>query len=220
MKLTLVKKEKIAPNIISFYFQPETPVRYIAGQYIELHLPHDNPDDRRTNRWFTLSSSPTEELLAITTRLHERSSSFKNSLNNLEIGSVIRQAQLPMGDFVLPKDSGLPLIFVAGGIGITPYRSICKYLFDTGQQRDITLVYAAKPDELIFSELIKKAGVKLIVSKSRLNSVLLLDYTGPISNQQIYISGPEKMVENLQHQLIEHKISASQLRTDFFHNYD
>lgn len=220
MKLTLVKKETIAPNIVSFYFQPETPIRYIAGQYIELHLPHDNPDDRRANRWFTLSSSPTEELLAITTRLHQRNSSFKNSLNNLQIGSVIRQAQLPMGDFVLPKDSKLPLIFIAGGIGITPYRSMCKYLLDTRQKRDITLIYAAKPDELVFSELIKNAGTKLIVPKSRLNSDLVLDYIGPISNQQIYISGPEKMVENLQHQLLRQNVRSSQLRTDFFHNYD
>src|SRR5690606_27786597 len=122
-------------------FEPEIPIRYIAGQYIELFIPHSNPDKRKERRWFTLSSSPTEDLLAITTRLiTPKKSSFKNALNNLRIGDEIKMLP-PMGDFVLPKDESLPLIFVAKGIGVTPFRSMLKYLNDSHKKRSIKLIY-------------------------------------------------------------------------------
>jgi ferredoxin-NADP reductase len=221
MRLKLVKKQPVAKNAVIFWFEPNIPVHYVAGQYIELSIPHPRPDSRKTKRWFTLSSSPTEDLLAITTKLDPlRKSSFKNALNNLEMGSIV-PALPPMGDFVLPKDAALPIIFVAGGIGITPYRSILKYLSDSGQKRNIRLIYIVKDQsEVAFEDIITAANIKFTKHFGRLKAEDILNYTGDIKNQAIYISGPERMVEALQKGLISSGISEIQIRTDFFHNYD
>lgn len=223
MKLKLIKKEKVAKNTMMFWFEPDSPVHQIAGQYIELFVPHDPSDDRKAKRWFTLSNSPTEKFLAITTKIHpKRPSSYKNALDSFPMGSEF-SALPPMGDFVLPKDETLPLVFIAGGIGITPYRSILKYLQDTDEKRNIKLIYTvSNPDEFAFSDLIESKRVKLIKHVGRLDSVKILEYIGNTDGKQIYISGPEKMVETLQKELLDSGsgISELQLRVDFFHNYD
>ncbi len=118
-----------ASNIRTFYFRPEKPAHYTAGQYTELALPHPHPDKRGGRRWFTLSSSPTEDLLSITTKYagDDDTSSFKRTLFKLKPGSEVHMAD-PMGDFVLPKLIQTPLVFVAGGIGITPFHSMLEWL--------------------------------------------------------------------------------------------
>lgn len=221
MKLKLIKRQLVAKNIEIFWFKPDMPVHYVAGQYIELNISHDSPDNRKTKRWFTLSSSPTEGLLAITTRLDpERKSSFKKALSDLVVGDSV-PALMPMGDFVLPKNKSIPLVFIAGGIGITPYRSILKYLSDSGEKRDITLIYAVKDRaEIAFEDIITESDIKLINHHGSLKAEDVLRYTGKITNQAVYISGPENMVEILQKRLISNGISIAQIRTDFFHNYD
>ncbi|HET7673044.1 MAG TPA: FAD-dependent oxidoreductase [Candidatus Saccharimonadales bacterium] len=221
MKFTFVKKQPEAKNITTFWFKPEKELSQIAGQYTELIIPHDNPDERKNRRWFTLSSSPTERLASITTKLDPvRKSSFKTALSGLKSGDII-SGHMPMGDFVLPKDETLPLVFVAGGIGITPYRSILKYLLDTGQRRNITLIYSiSAPDELAFADLIEKSGVEFIRHIGRLKAKDILAYI-PVDNRQVvYISGPENMVETLQNDLIGLGVDKFQIRSDFFHNYD
>src|SRR5438128_2636442 len=131
-------QETIASSIKSFWFKPTRPVHYTAGQYIELKLPHDKPDNRGERRWFTLSSYPTEPLLSITTKFTDPGSSFKRALLDMKQGQIINMSD-PMGDFVLPKDDTIPLIFVAGGIGVTPVRSMIKWLSDKAEKRDIKL---------------------------------------------------------------------------------
>jgi ferredoxin-NADP reductase len=221
MNVALAKKEKVAKDTYMFWFEPEKPVEYVAGQYIELHLPHENPDERKTRRWFTLSSSPTEKLLAITTRFHtERTSSFKTRLNGLKPGEIITMMP-PMGDFVLPKDPSIPLLFIAGGIGITPYRSMLKYLSDKGESRNIRLIYAVTSKEYAaFEDLIKKSSAKYELHLGHMAASDLDKFIEPKSGQAIYISGPEKMVERLQGELFGKGVDIHQLRVDFFHNYD
>jgi len=150
-KLDHIVHENKAKTINSFWFEPEHPLDQIAGQYIEMSIPHDKTDDRGTKRWFTISSSPSDApLFSITTKFSRPSSTFKSALHKLKIGDSVSISD-PMGDFVLPKDDTIPLIFVAGGIGITPFHSIIKWLEDTKQSRDITFLYAAKVEgELIF----------------------------------------------------------------------
>src|SRR4051812_20265352 len=112
MNVTLERIEELRPHIRTYYFKAGQPVHYTAGQYIDLRVPHDNPDDRGESRQFTLSSSPTEQLLAITTKLAAgRSSTFKQALWALQPGAVLQMSE-PIGDFVLPKDPSIPLIFI------------------------------------------------------------------------------------------------------------
>src|SRR5665213_828787 len=132
--------ENHSKTIKSFWFEPERPLDYIAGQFIMMSIKHDHPDDRGKEHWFTVSSSPSDApLISITTKFSTPSSSFKTALHKLKPGEHVAISD-PMGDFVLPKDRNIPLIFVAGGIGITPFHSIIKWLHDTKQSRDITLL--------------------------------------------------------------------------------
>ena len=158
---TLLKVEQIKENIYTFHFSPEYFQKYAAGQYIELVIPHDTPDKRGIKRWFTLSSSPTEQEYALTTKFSDsKASTYKKALLALQAGGKVKMSS-PMGDFVLPKDKNINLIFVAGGIGITPFRSMIKWLIDTEQKRQIHLIYAAKQrNQTIFTELFSDYGVK------------------------------------------------------------
>jgi ferredoxin-NADP reductase len=144
MQATLEKIEQLADGITTFWFKPEGRFRYEAGEFTEMYIPHI-ADERGEKRWFTLSSSPTEPLLGVTTSFSEAlSSSFKQALQRLQPGDNVQLAE-PMGDFVLPKDEDIPLVFIAGGLGITPVRSIIQSLIDTGQKRSAQLLHIAKP---------------------------------------------------------------------------
>lgn len=230
MQVTFVRSEDTAKNIKTFYFKPGKPVQYTAGQFTELVIPHNNPDERGIKHWFTLSSSPTEELLSITTKFSHPGSSFKKSLLALKKGTVLIAAD-PMGDFVLPKNAARRLIFVAGGIGVTPYHSMIKWLTDMGEKRSIHLLYGVnKLEELAFAELFKNYGLKFepIVAEppanwqglnGRLSAQKILDIAGPIGDGLLYVSGPEPMVEMLEKDLKNLGVPKDHLVTDFFPGY-
>lgn len=231
MKATLHHVEAIATDIKTFWFKPERPVRYIAGQFIEMFLPPEGMDDRGHKRWFTLSSSPTDEFISITTKhATGQVSTFKQILFGMQPGSEVTISE-PMGDFVLPKDANLPLVFVAGGIGVTPIHSMIKFLRDTGEQRHVHIIYGAKSlDEIAFRELFEGYGAQLDVVLSdqianwsgrtgRLSAELILELAGKNPDQLVYVSGPEPMVETLEKDLLAAGVDKQKLVLDFFPNY-
>jgi ferredoxin-NADP reductase len=221
MIITFLESVPIADNIRTFRFKPKGHVAYTAGQYIELTVPHENPDERGIKHWFTLSSSPSEDHLAITTKFAEPSSTFKNTLLNLKPGAELEMAA-PEGDFVLPDDPKLELIFVAGGIGVTPYRSMVKYLADKGEKRKIKLVYGvASQDELAFEELFTDYGVELVpFVGQRLTADIIMQQIGKNDGKLVFVSGPEPMVEALHDSLITAGLPADSLKSDYFPNYE
>jgi ferredoxin-NADP reductase len=232
MKAHLHHIDKLTDHIWSFWWQPEQPLRYTAGQYTEIALKHPHPDDRGIKRWFTLSSPPDGELVSITTRYagDDKSSSFKKALFNLQPGAEIDMADA-MGDFVLPKLTQIPLIFVAGGIGLTPFHSIFEWLAATGEQRDIKFLYAVNSeDDIIFQDTFDRAGIHatIVVSepsaswggeRGRLNAEMILGLEKPTDDTLIYVSGPEPMVESLEKDLEQHGVNKKQLVGDFFPGY-
>lgn len=223
--------ETTAANIQTFWFKPEKPLNFVAGQFTELYLPHNNPDNRGEKRWFTISSSPISPLFSITTKFAAgRSSSFKTALRQLAPGSRLQFAE-PMGDFVLPKNRQLPLIFAAGGLGITPVHSMVKYLADTQEKRTITLLYDVHDQaELAFTETFTDYPLRFtpIVSHrpdgwvgeaGRIASSHIFKAIGGSTDSLIYLSGPEAMVETLQKELLDSGIESHRLVVDFFHGY-
>lgn len=221
MNVTLDHTEQITPTVCTFWFRPEQPVRYAAGQFTELYLPHDNADERGIRRWFTLSSSPTEELLGITTRIEpQHGSSYKQQMAALQPGANLQLAE-PMGDFVLPKDPLIPLVFVAAGLGITPIRSMVKWLQDTGEQRNIHLLHAAQAGELAFNELFGRQDFTYqpIIHSPRehLAPKTIRNIAG--NESLIYISGPEELVESLYKQLKGLGVNPGRLVADYFPGY-
>lgn len=233
MKVTLDHTHDEASNIRTFYFKPERPVHYTAGQYTELHVPHSHPDDRGDKRWFTLSSSPESEFLTITTKYagNDKSSSFKRKLFSLKPGTVLEAAE-PMGDFVLPKLIQTPLVFIAGGIGVTPFHSIFQWLADTVEERPIKFMYGVRnEDEIVFQETFEAVGIEptIVVSepsdswggeRGRITAEMVLDLEKPTDDTLVYVSGPEPMVQSLAKDLHAAGLAKNQIVSDEFPNYD
>lgn len=222
MIISLDHSEEVAKNSVTFWFKVEQAINYTAGQYIEMFLPHNNPDQRGQKRWFTLSSSPTEKLIAITTKHPvNRISTFKKVLFGLQPGSKIQISE-PMGDFVLPKDNTIPLLFVAGGIGITPVRSIVKMLEDNSQKRNLSIIYIAHTiDDIAFRNLFENCGATFnIFLSDEANPANLDSIMGHVTPQTLtYISGPELFVEILETKLLGAGIKPDKLVLDFYHGY-
>ena len=234
MRLVFDHSELLAPGIRSFAFMPERPVDYLAGQYAEFHLPHAGTDERGDTRWFTLSSAPSEVFVRIATKLaQEKGSSFKRALLALKPGAKIVMAE-PMGDFVLPKDQSIPLVFIAGGIGITPMRSMVQWLHDSGERRNVTLIHHVHTnDELVFAKLFAATpGVVYVPVATQpspswrgeagnLGGERILALAPVASNPQalLYFSGPEPLVENLIADVKRHGIEPRRIVMDYFPGY-
>jgi len=231
IKVIFDHSESDSENISTFFFKPEKAVDYTAGQYVELTLQHVNPDHRGQKRWFTLSSSPSEELISITTKINpEKSSSFKQALRKLLPGQELVISE-PMGDFVLPKLIQTPLLFVAGGIGITPYHSMLSWLSSTLEKRPIKLIYAVNTEnDIIFLDTFQRAEqhVTIVVDKpsttwggerGQLSAEMIVGLANPSPETLIYISGPETMIEKLEKDFLHIGTPKRQLVLDYFPNY-
>jgi ferredoxin-NADP reductase len=232
--MTLMRREKLTDSIESFFFESEVSFEFLPGQFLEWSVPHPSPDTRGIKRWFTIASSPTEKLIQLTTRFADPGSSFKRALRSLKQGEQLWANGLE-GDFTLPNNPKTPLVFIAGGIGITPFRSMIQCLIDKEESRDVTLVYAAKTvRDLIFLDVCEKArlafGLKTITVISEgdvppmnisgtIDKDLLAREVPSLATAQIYISGPEPMVESLSQIIRELGASNNAIHQDFFPGY-
>jgi ferredoxin-NADP reductase len=232
MKVTFDHSKELTDSITTFYFEPERPLEYTAGQFVELTVSHHNPDNRGQKRWFTVSSSPTEQLVSITTRFADKhGSSFKKALKKMQPGHELLVSD-PLGDFVLPKIIQTPLIFVAGGIGITPIHSMLSWLADTAESRPIRLLHGVtKESDIIFQDTFDRAKqhATIVVSdpsaawggeRGQLTAELILGLEQPTKDTLIYLSGPEPMLEALTNDLKKAGVNPNQLVTDYFPGYE
>lgn len=153
MKAKLIKKKAEAKNTVSFYFKPEKNVSFLPGQYYYFTLPKlDFPDSRGATRHFTIASSPTEtELIMLTTRIREESG-YKKTLDALPIGSVV-EIEGPNGTLILDEsEKESSHVLIAGGIGITPFRSIIKYNVDKKLKIPMYLIYSNNSPEFVYKK--------------------------------------------------------------------
>ena len=217
MQTILTGHHELTSEISSFCFAKPDGFMYTAGQFIELTL------EGHGKHWFTLSSSPLEHDLCITTR--QTDSAFKKALFGLQTGAAVEISQ-PMGDFVLPKLQQTPLVWVAGGIGITPFISQLKLLTETGEPRPIRLLWAVSTeDDIIFQDVMEaaKQHVTIIVSKpsaawggerGHLTAEMVSALADLEKDSLILLSGPEPFVDSLKKGL-----PARQVVTDSFPGY-
>lgn len=235
-KLLVKLKEKIqvANSTFSFIFELTKKISFKPGQYMEWTLGQKMPDNRGNRRYFTLASSPTENNLLIGVKFYPDSSTYKRQLLSMNAGDTIMAGSLS-GDFTLPKDLSEKLVFIAGGIGITPFRSMIKYLIDTNNKRDIVLIYSNKTaDDIaysgIFDEAREKLGIKIIYTLTDIN-LASKDWKGNIgfldagiltkeipdySQRTFYISGPRSMVNAFSDTLKILGVKKSKIKKDFF----
>lgn len=228
MKIFFDHVDVEAPNIWTFYFRPEKTFNYVAGQYVELTLRHEGADNRGERRQFTLSSSPTDELLAVTNKFAPKDgSTYKRALANLKPGDELFVSK-PRGSFALPEHPGTPVVFVAGGIGITPFRSMAAWVKATGEKRPIELFYGAKNEkEILFKEVFEDIVDKLTFVLSNPSAswkgergylaaerIMESNKIGP--EGYVYLSGPEAMVTGIQEGLVARGVLPKQLVVDLW----
>lgn len=232
MKAKLHHRDEISKTITTFWFEPEQPLRFTAGQFTELTIPHNKPDKRGTKRWFSIASSPTHELIAITSKYagEQDSSSFKRAMFALKPGDSVELAEA-MGDFVLPKLTLTPLIFIAWDVGLTPFLSIFEWLIEQKERRNIKFIYAVESeDDIMYQEIFNRAGIHatIIVEKpspawggeqGHLNADLIVGIEEPTPDTLIYLSGPEEQLKQVKKDLLDHGVESHQLVTDFFPGY-
>ena len=232
--LTLKAKMQVAPDVWDFIFVPARKLAFAPGQYMEWTLAHDDPDDRGNRRFFTLASSPTEDTVRLGVKFYEASSSLKQALLTLKPNDEIMASHLA-GDFVLPKDTRQKCVFIAGGIGITPFRSMIQYLLDTYQWRSIVLFYANKSArDIVYKSLFDKAqrvlGMKTVYtltdprgvppgwrgSVGRLTPQMIKAEVPDYYDCLFYISGPARMVDSTKDTLHQLGVRESHIKTDYF----
>jgi ferredoxin-NADP reductase len=124
MKFTLIATKQEANDTFSFIFALEQQLDWKPGQLLRYVLNHSNLEDRGVELFFSIASAPHEKHVMLTTRFASKSSSFKRALKNLALGDAIEAHDLE-GDFVM-DDSEKTFVFIAGGIGITPFRAILR----------------------------------------------------------------------------------------------
>ena len=214
--LKLVEKNQLTPTTYNFAFEPDRPIKHAAGQFIDITLPDVKLDSRGNRRTFTIVSPPSENLINIGVKFYPGGSQFKNKLQSLKIGDEIIGSHVG-GDFVLPKDTSTPLVFVAGGIGITPFISMISEICKSNIKYNLALYYfvsdnkeVAYPDAL---RLAKTAGIKVNVRTDRLTDEDIKKHPGA----HFYLSGPPGLVEAYKTQL--KKMGIKQIQTDYFSGY-
>jgi glycine betaine catabolism B len=225
-----------ADSIVSYIFQAPKRVKFRAGQYFRWTLPDFADDNRGNRRYFTISSAPTEKDLMFTIKQPKaQPSGFKRRLEELKPGDTILATQLA-GDFILPGLRVKKLAFLAGGVGITPFRSMVKEMADKGRGRDIVLFYAVNSkDEIAFEPLFKKAeglGLKTFYPLAaaaqdhdnylagRLDGGMIAARLPDYKERLFLISGPQAFVAAMRNDLLDLGVPRRNIRTDFFPGYN
>jgi ferredoxin-NADP reductase len=226
MTLTFLGAEKREADITTFRFKPEQPVAWRAGQFLHYTLSHDNPDERGIKRWFTIAAPPSSGEVRITTRIVEdqRRSTFKEALRVMKPGDTI-EAEAPEGDFVV-EDAERNMIWVAGGIGITPYYAILAEADATGQQLKAHLLYANRTEDVLFRDEFTKfqernphLKIDYIIDPEKIDEARLKQAIDDASDPLVYVSGPEPMVEAMVAQLEDSGFSKENIKGDYFPGY-
>jgi ferredoxin-NADP reductase/Na+-translocating ferredoxin:NAD+ oxidoreductase RnfD subunit len=230
--LTLERIEQSAKDVYDFVFISDRAFSFRPGQYLEWTLGHRYPDNRGNRRYFTIASSPTEPNVRLGVKFYNPSSTFKRALGSMRPGRTISVAHLA-GGFVLPKNKEKKLVFIAGGIGVTPFRSMIQYLLDMKERRPVTVFYANKTAadvayKDIFDRAQRELGIKTIYALSAEKTLVPGMMNGSIDARLIatevpdyrertfYISGPRGMVDAFKATLSGMGVSRFKIKTDFF----
>lgn len=233
-RLRLKEIQKISDQVYNFVFIPDKKFAYTPGQYMEWTLPDVPFDGRGNRRSFTIASSPTEDVIQLGVKFYKPSSTYKYVLSRMQPGDSIYASQLS-GNFTLGSNTNKKLVFIAGGIGVTPFRSMVKYITDMNIKSDIYLIYAvSKPDELAYANeflAAKDSGITLIpivtdmtqdapgMRTSKIDSKLIESVVPDYTDRLFYISGPNAMVESTKAALRSMGVKRTHIKTDYFSGY-
>lgn len=235
--LPFLRKEQLNKDTFSFYFQRNGQERdFTPGQYYEMKLNIPSPDERGDSRTFTCASSPTErEYLMFTTRIIK--SSFKMALNELVPGTFV-SFDGPWNDLKFDENDPRPKVFLAGGIGITPYHSIVKYVVDKNLKTPMILFVSwKKKEDMIFDDFFRDAnnhmenfsyvptlteeevGSEWDGEKGRITAEMISKYVYDVKGSQYFFTGPYPMVKDLKQTVLDMGVARDSIVSEDFEGY-
>jgi ferredoxin-NADP reductase len=225
MKLKLTAKKAESPGVVSFIFKPDEPLTWKAGQFLHYVLNHAPTDDRGSDRWFTIASASHERHVMVTTRFaSQKSSTFKKTLKALKVGESIEVSDLD-GDFIV-SDARKHYVFIAGGIGITPFRAILKEKAHAGTPLRATLIYANRKKVAAYKNELEAMSrrnpnfkIHYLFSPQRIDKDTIRELVPDLKKPHFYVSGPEPMVEGVGKMLQEMGVPKKQIKQDWFPGY-
>ena len=232
--LTLRGRRKLAAGSYEFAFEGDRALSFRPGQYLEWTLPHDSADNRGVRRYLTVASSPADRVIRVGVRFSPESSTFKRRLLEMKRNDKLFAGHLA-GNFVLPRDPAEKLVFIAGGIGVTPFASMIRDLLARGERRPITVLFGnLTASDIAYKDLLEQAdeelGIRTVHVLSDVGS-LPNDWTGrtgfiddsvvreevpDYKERTFYISGPPPMVKACRKALGRLGVRGSRIRTDYF----
>ena len=230
----LIDRERLAGGVAIFRFEKPEGFQFIAGQWSLLTVPATGfEDDRGLRRPLSIASSPLEKELLFATKLSD--SAFKRTMAEMQPGTTITLGS-PMGALVLPAQTTTPLVFLAGGLGITLFRSMCRYAADAKTGHAITLFYSSRtPEETPFLEELlripeQNEGIAVVVTmtrapedpaswtglRGRLGAETIKERCPVWEKANYYVAGPPVMADAMKQTLVTMNLPADRIKVELF----
>lgn len=233
--LTLLDKHHIAKDTMAFHWECPEGFEFKAGQLGDFTLINPSEQDEKGNtRPFSFVYAPSEHKLITATRI--RDTAFKRTLKDLPEGSKV-EFDAPHGTFTLHKTESTPAVFVIGGIGITPIRSMIAEATKQKTAHDLTLLYSNKtPGDAPFLEDLEKLAeenpnFKFVPVMTRTNkdswdgesghidAEMLKRHVPDVEKPIYYLSGPKNMVQAMYKMLVDAGANEDNIRSEEFSGY-
>jgi ferredoxin-NADP reductase len=236
-KTKLKRKEEIATGTMAFHLEKPEGFAFKAGQFADYTLINPIETDAEGNtRGFSLASAPYENDLMFATRM--RDTAFKRVLRAMEIGTEIA-LDAPYGSFTLHNNTRIPAVFLTGGIGVTPVRSIVLQAAHDNLPHNIFLFFSnRRPEDAAFLDELTEAQKKnpnytLVGTMTEMQSsarkwdgetgyitkVMLVQYLGDLTLPIYYVAGPSSIVSAMRKTLNEAGVNDDNIRTEEFSGY-
>ena len=234
MQATVAEKRQVAKGTLFVLFAVEDYPDYRPGSYFWVELPDRGHDDEKgLRRHISLATSPTESgVVGLATRL--RDTAFKRTLAELEVGDEV-QVEEPKGSFLLPEDTDEEYVFVAGGIGITVFRSMLRFIADRSLPYRVTLVYSNRDRESCgvprraggARGADRRAAVVLTMTDEpgwagetrQLDADVLGELVGGLDGKMFLVAGPPQMAEAVADSLTGAGLPEERVLADKFSGY-
>jgi ferredoxin-NADP reductase len=230
----LIGRERLGGDVAVFRLEKPEGFQFTAGQWCLLTVPAMGfNDERGLRRPLSIASSPLEKELLFATKLSD--SAFKRTLAEMSPLTAIT-LEAPRGNLVLPGETATPIVFLAGGIGITPFRSMCRYAADARTGHDVTLFYSSKtPDETPFLEELQRMpqqneDVSVVITmtrapedpaawtglRGRLGAETIKEGCTVWEKAVYYIAGPPVMADAMKQTLVTMNVPADRIKVELF----
>jgi len=236
MKARIKEKQEVARGTLLVIFDLlGQEVEFKPGQYFYVTLPDvGHQDDKGLRRHITVVTSPNEKgVLGLATRM--RDSAFKRSLDELPVGAAVEVEQ-PEGDFALPDETSRPLVFIAGGIGITVFRSMLRYIRKEQLPYRVTLIYSNRDREsTAFLDELRQleqqlTDFRLVLTMTqddgwdgeshKVDAEFLRDHLGADLDEHTFlVAGPPAMAEAIEATLAEAGVSEENVKAEHYSGY-